>query len=374
MTNRYAWVSWNAHKRRYDAVLAAAILVFLAAYLGLGVALADEPPDPMVLLIRAFGTLALVLLHVILCIGPLARLSDRFSVLLYNRRHLGVTMAIVAVLHGGLVLLYFGGFGVINPVSAVLFHGRSFTSIAAFPFELLGFGALVIILLMAATSHDFWLRQLSPTCWKAMHMLVYLAYALILGHITLGSLRDAADPVTLALLGAGIVAVGGLHALTGVRELARDSAGRRAEDATTDDGNVWVLVGTADTIPDDRARVVCLAGAERVAVFKHDGMLSAVSNVCAHQLGPLGEGKVVDGCITCPWHGYQYDPATGRSPPPYTEQIPTYRLRVEGVDVYVDPRPLPPGTPVEPVPAPVVPANPEDESLFEEPTRGEQID
>jgi nitrite reductase/ring-hydroxylating ferredoxin subunit len=30
------------------------------------------------------------------------------------------------------------------------------------------------------------------------------------------------------------------------------------------------------------------------------------------QNGPLGEGRIVDGCITCPWHGYQYRPDTGR--------------------------------------------------------------
>jgi len=40
------------------------------------------------LLIRGFGTARLLLLHVILCIGPLCRLDRRFLPLLYNRRHL----------------------------------------------------------------------------------------------------------------------------------------------------------------------------------------------------------------------------------------------------------------------------------------------
>ncbi len=31
-----------------------------------------------------------------------------------------------------------------------------------------------------------------------------------------------------------------------------------------------------------------------------------ISNVCQHQNGPLGEGEIIDGCITCPWHGFQY--------------------------------------------------------------------
>ena len=51
--------------------------------------------------------------------------------------------------------------------------------------------------------------------------------------------------------------------------------------------------GPVDTIPADRARVI-VAGGERVAVFRYDGVVSALSNVCQHQNGPLGEGMVVD--------------------------------------------------------------------------------
>ena len=71
--------------------------------------------------------------------------------------------------------------------------------------------------------------------------------------------------------------------------------------------------------PRNAPGIVCLAG-ERVAIFKYDGKISAVSNVCQHQNGPLGEGKILDGCITCPWHGYQYLPETGASPPPFVRK------------------------------------------------------
>ncbi|MFT4977044.1 MAG: sulfoxide reductase heme-binding subunit YedZ, partial [Myxococcota bacterium] len=75
---------------------------------------------------------------------------------------------------------------------------------------------------------------------------------------------------------------------------------------------------------------------------------SAISGVCRHQGGPLAEGRIIDGCVTCPWHGYQYRPETGASPPPFTETVPTFRVRVEAGRVWVHPTPLPPGTPVEP--------------------------
>jgi nitrite reductase/ring-hydroxylating ferredoxin subunit len=100
-------------------------------------------------------------------------------------------------------------------------------------------------------------------------------------------------------------------------------------------------------IPENRARIVCLSG-ERVAIFKYDGKISAVSNVCQHQNGPLGEGKIVHGCITCPWHGYQYQPEDGTSPAPFTEKVPTFRVQVREGRVLVDPRPLQAGTRVEP--------------------------
>jgi nitrite reductase/ring-hydroxylating ferredoxin subunit len=92
--------------------------------------------------------------------------------------------------------------------------------------------------------------------------------------------------------------------------------------------------------------VVVSAGAERVAIFRYDGRVSALSNVCRHQNGPLGEGKIIDGCVTCPWHGYQYDPANGCSPPPFTDKVPTYRTEIVHGIVYLDPKPLPAGTAV----------------------------
>ena len=79
------------------------------------------------------------------------------------------------------------------------------------------------------------------------------------------------------------------------------------------------------------------------------GKLSAIANTCAHQNGPLGEGRILDCLVTCPWHGFQYDVSTGRSPAPFTEKVPTYTLRMDEDLVLVDPNPNPPGTFVEPL-------------------------
>jgi len=143
-------------------------------------------------------------------------------------------------------------------------------------------------------------------------------------------------------LAAGLATVLGLHLAAAQKEKRLDTA---AVSAPGDDG--YVDAGPVAAIPENRARIILLAG-ERVAIFKYDGKISAVSNVCQHQNGPLGEGKIVDGCITCPWHGYQYLPDTGASPPPFGERVPTFNVRVKNGHVWIHPRPNPPGTQTEP--------------------------
>lgn len=360
MTHSYVWVQWNRHKRIYDAVLAGSCALYLATFVGVSTLThpAGQQVDPPILLMRALGTLAIILLHIVLCIGPLARLSPRVNPLLYNRRHLGVTLFFVALAHAIIALGYYGGFGVRNPASA-LFDTYSlapnFASVSGFPFEVLGLFALLILFVMAATSHDFWLANLGHRVWKTLHMLVYAAYALLIGHVALGALQGETSPLYAVLLGAGVMTVASLHIVAGVRESRRDRAGiqvpesasvaaSQSEDASATN---WLDVCELDQIEEGRAKVVCLRDRERVAIFKHKGALHAISNVCAHQGGPLGEGAIIDGCVTCPWHGYQYLPESGTSPPPFTEKVPTYEVRVMGSRVQLNPAANAPGTPTQ---------------------------
>lgn len=48
-----------------------------------------------------------------------------------------------------------------------------------------------------------------------------------------------------------------------------------------------------------------------VVIFEVDGEYYALDNQCPHQGGPLGEGKIEDGNVYCPWHGWQFDVDTG---------------------------------------------------------------
>src|SRR6185436_12493842 len=96
MAHTYRAVGWNRQKKIYDATLATVVAGFFALFVAAS-ALAQPNATLETLLIRGFGVTAFTLLHVILCIGPLCRLDARFLPLLYNRRHMGVTMFALAL-------------------------------------------------------------------------------------------------------------------------------------------------------------------------------------------------------------------------------------------------------------------------------------
>jgi nitrite reductase/ring-hydroxylating ferredoxin subunit len=87
---------------------------------------------------------------------------------------------------------------------------------------------------------------------------------------------------------------------------------------------------------------------QKIAVFRYENKINAVHNLCKHQHGPLSEGKIIDGCITCPWHGYQYLPHNGQSPAPFSEKVATYQVKIDGEMVLVDPIARPEGTECSP--------------------------
>src|ERR1041384_6871102 len=140
----YTSVQWNRQKRLYDFALAGGVgsflILFIAATKVLFPLITDE-----ILLIRAFGAAAFVLLHVILCIGPLCRLNTVFLPLLYNRRHAGVTMCLLALVHAMLVVVTYHAGSDRNPILSIFISDPIRGSPLGIPFQPLGFVALVIL-------------------------------------------------------------------------------------------------------------------------------------------------------------------------------------------------------------------------------------
>ena len=340
MSARYLPVGWNPSKLVYDGVLLAIVASYILVFLWVAPQFQHVtlPLDAYSARMAAFGTCAFFLLTAILCIGPAARLDRRFLPLLYNRRHFGVLTCAVALTHANAAFEWYFSYSPLDPFVALLSGNTSFRQLSGFPFEAFGIFALAVLVLLAATSHDFWLRFLTPPVWKSLHMALYAGYLAVVLHVALGALQTARNPLLAVVMTLCVLLVGTLHL----------AAGRRpTRPGDTIDG--WIVAGDANAIAEGRAIAVPIPGAEPAAVFRHDGHLSAVTNLCAHQNGPLSEGAVIDGCITCPWHGYQYRLADGCAPPPFTEKLVTFRLKLRDGMVLLDPHPNPPGTHVEPL-------------------------
>src|SRR5260370_21441392 len=114
MSASYTAVGWNRQKKHYDWLIFGFCVLYLTVFI-LFTAIYNPQVTFETLLIRSTSTLAVLLLHVILSIGPLTRINKKFLPLLYNRRHLGVTMFCIAAVHGGFGILQFHTLGNVNP-------------------------------------------------------------------------------------------------------------------------------------------------------------------------------------------------------------------------------------------------------------------
>jgi len=81
---------------------------------------------------------------------------------------------------------------------------------------------------------------------------------------------------------------------------------------------VWHKVAELNDLPDGRV-MSAKAGVRTVALSHFNGQYAAMENKCPHQGGPLGEGSIEEGSdgqcwIRCPWHGWDFDPLTGKPP------------------------------------------------------------
>ena len=228
-------VQWSREKLVYDAILLAGVTLYIGAFIAGSYRI--EPPKDLAaaidVRIRAFGTCAFFMLTIILSIGPLARLHPWFRKLLFNRRHFGVLTFIIALLHAWFMIEWYEAQGNLPNLLAELTTWSDYAKFIGFPFKVIGFAALLLLFLLAATSHDFWLSFLSPPVWKWLHMTLYVAYGLVVLHVALGIMQYDRNPLIPLMLAASFALVTVLHLVAGWRERARRSrhaGGRRRLD------------------------------------------------------------------------------------------------------------------------------------------------
>jgi nitrite reductase (NADH) small subunit len=95
-------------------------------------------------------------------------------------------------------------------------------------------------------------------------------------------------------------------------------------------------VARLDEIPDGRGLRVRVGDVE-VGLFRVEGRIHALANRCPHAAFPLSRGQLVGSVVVCPAHGWDFDVCTGFKPG-YEDgfPIPTFAVKVDGEDVYVD--------------------------------------
>ena len=73
-----------------------------------------------------------------------------------------------------------------------------------------------------------------------------------------------------------------------------------------------------------------------VALANVAGKFYAISDVCVHRGGPLGEGELQEKVVTCPWHGWQYDVTTGKVTQNPSMGVACYATELRGEEIFVD--------------------------------------
>ncbi len=128
--------------------------------------------------------------------------------------------------------------------------------------------------------------------------------------------------------------------MTGPSE-ARESSGADADRVAEVAGDAtWYKVAERGELADGRVRTA-VAGPRTIALTHCGGRFGALENHCPHQGGPLGEGSIENGLLRCPWHGYDYDPITGRPPAGFSDAPESFPVEVRDDGVYVAVTPLP---------------------------------
>src|SRR5262249_13162923 len=150
---------WNRTKLVYDGILLAGVALYIGGYMILAYWLGPpkDLPAAIDLCIRAFGSCAFFLLTILLSVGALARLARRFLPLRVNRRHFGVLTFFVALAHASFMVEWFAVQDALPSLYDELSKVSDYGKFIGFPFKALGILTLLILFLMAATSHDYWL-------------------------------------------------------------------------------------------------------------------------------------------------------------------------------------------------------------------------
>ncbi|MBI2671218.1 Rieske 2Fe-2S domain-containing protein [Candidatus Woesearchaeota archaeon] len=368
-------------KSKLDTLLTTFILiVFLAARL------IFSNIDQPTLVLRTSAILSFFLLNLVLLIGPWSRFSDKILRLYYFRRRLGVSAFFLGWLHFTIVISKLFNLNIKNALSfAFTFYGFTAFFIMFWmaltswdyvqkKFKPSWWNILHTLLLIAYIAFAYLFYTLQKTLnntllkyhlyaiaifvvfwimvapysivkkiiktnvfgWKQLHVLVYIAYFSLIVHVVLqGTLKG----IFLNAVFYGLIAfVVGSHAVGWLKKINEDNNINKKiksiNKKINEDEKTFIGVAYENEFQESIGKKFYINN-KPIAVFKHQGNFIAMSDICAHQKGPLHKGRIVYGYVECPWHKWTYNINDGCSPKPYTDCVPYYKTKVKDSIVYV---------------------------------------
>lgn len=102
----------------------------------------------------------------------------------------------------------------------------------------------------------------------------------------------------------------------------------------------WHDLGSVEELRRQSLRTVTIQRT-KIALTCSGGTFGAISGVCNHAGGPLGEGRLDGEYVVCPWHNWRFHARTGEGEPGFEEdKVPSYAVKVEGGHVWLNLRPV----------------------------------
>jgi nitrite reductase/ring-hydroxylating ferredoxin subunit/uncharacterized membrane protein len=159
-------------------------------------------------------------------------------------------------------------------------------------------------------------------------MVIALVLLIVSAVLRSGAPADRTVPIALSIIGFLIVTasayVGG--------DVAYVLGNMVSRHAFRGAGTKWIRLDTGDVadlaqLP-EASPTKMRAGINDIVVVRMGETLHAMHAVCAHAGGPLADGRLVDGCIECPWHHSRFrlsDGVARRGPTVYDQ--PSYEVR-----------------------------------------------
>lgn len=360
-------------KQKADTTLISFILLWF-----IGAKLLFSSVETIALMLRAAAILAFIILSLVVLIGPWSYFSKKVLSWYYYRRHLGVSALLVGFLHVALVMSTYYNYSVINALQ------DSFT--------VFGLSAFSIMMWLGLTSWDYLQKKVKPwiwttlhallfityisvtmqwytiqkndtlasiyllwigffcLCWiisspliiryimrtpvlgwKQVHVLVHIAYISLVLHVYFGVLfyRSIAARIAFLIIPAFVYLS---HAAGWIKKMRTE---RKPMYHTLLDNQVmYQCVALLSELQEGKG-IKVFVEKKTVALFLHKGEVIALSDVCAHQKGPLHRGRILGDYVECPWHQWTYNVKDGCGPPGFHDCVPHYLTKVKQNTVYV---------------------------------------